>query len=115
MAIYSSILAWKNPWTVDSGRLQSIIHDLTEEQQQRVLGTSGERKLYMEQQPGSKLGKDYVNAVYCYPAYLNSMQSTSCKMLGWVKHKSESGLLVELSITSDMQMTPPLWQKVKRN
>ena len=70
-------LPGKIPWTVDSGRLQSIIHDLTEQQQQRVLGTSGERKLYMEQQPGSKLGKDYVKAVYCYPAYLTSMQSTS--------------------------------------
>ena len=67
----------------------------------------------MEQQTGSKLGKEYVKAVYCYPAYLTYMQSTSCKMLGWIKHKPESRLPGEISITSDMQMTPPLWQKVK--
>ena len=69
----------------------------------------------MEQQTGSKLGKDYVKAVYCHPAYLTCMQSTSCEMLGWMKHELESRLLGEISITSDMQMTPPLWQKVKRN
>ena len=62
-----------------------------------------------------KLGKEYVKAVYCYPAYLTSVQSTSCEKLGWMKHKLESRLLGEISITSDMQMTPPLWQKVKRN
>ena len=69
----------------------------------------------MEQQIGSKLGKEYAKAVYCHPAYLTSMQSTSCKMLGWMKHKLESRLPGELSITSDMQMTPPLWQKAKKN
>ena len=69
----------------------------------------------MEQQTGSKLGKQYVKAVYCHPAYLAYMQSTSCKMPGWMKHKLESRLLGEVSITSDMQMTPPLWQKVKKN
>ena len=69
----------------------------------------------MEQQTGSKQEKEYVKAVYCHPAYLTYMQSTSCKMLGWMKHKVESRLLGEISITSDMQMTPPLWQKVKRN
>ena len=69
----------------------------------------------MEQQTGSKSGKEYVKAVYCHPACLTSMQSTSCKMLGWMKHKLESRLPGEISITSDMQMTPPLWQKVKRN
>ena len=68
----------------------------------------------MEKQTGSKLGKEYVKAVYCHPAYLTQMQSTSCKMLGWMKHKLESRLPGEISITSDMQMTPPLWQKVKR-
>ena len=68
----------------------------------------------MEQQTGSKSGKEYVKAVYCHPAYLNYMQSTSCEMLGWMNHKLESILLGEISITSDMQMTPPLWQKVKR-
>ena len=59
----------------------------------------------MEQQTGSKLGKEYIRAVYCYPAYLTYMQSTSCKMLGWMKHKLESRLQGEISITSDMQMT----------
>ena len=73
-------------------------------------------ELDMEQQTGSKSGKEYiVKAVYCHPAYLTSMQSTSCKMPGWMKHKLESRLPGEISITSDMQMTPPLWQKVKRN
>ena len=69
----------------------------------------------MEQQTGSKLGKDYVKAVYCHLAYLTYMQSTSYEMLGWMKHKLESRLLGEISITSDMQMTLPLWQKVKKN
>ena len=64
---------------------------------------------------GSKLGKEYMKAVYCYPAYLTYMQSMSCEMQGWMKHKLESRLPGEISITSDMQMTPPLWQKVKRN
>ena len=57
----------------------------------------------------------YVKAVYCHPAYLTSMQSTSCEMPVWIKHKLESRLLGEISITLDIQMTPPLWQKVKRN
>ena len=69
----------------------------------------------MEQQTGSKLGKEFDKAVYCHPAYLTYMQSTSCKMPGWMKHKLESRLLGEISITSDRQMTQPLWQKVKRN
>ena len=72
-------------------------------------------ELDMEQQTGSKLGKEYVNAVYCHPVYLTYMQSTLCEMLGWMKHKRESRLPGEISITSDRQMTPPLWQKVKRN
>ena len=60
-------------------------------------------EMEMEQQTGSKLGKEYVKAVYCHPAYLTYMQSTSCKMLGWMKHKLESGLLGEISeIISDM-------------
>ena len=62
----------------------------------------------VKQQTGSKLGKEYIKAVYCHPAYLTSMQSTSYEMLGWMKHKVESRLLGEISITSDMQMTPPL-------
>ena len=69
----------------------------------------------MEQQTDSKSGMEYIKAVYCHPAYLTYMQSTSCEMLGWMKkHKLESRLLGEISITSDMQMTPPIWQKVKR-
>ena len=72
-------------------------------------------ELEMEQQSGSKLGKEYVKAVYCHPAYLIYMQSTSCEMLGWMKNKLESRLLGKISISSDMQMTPPLCQKVKKN
>ena len=69
----------------------------------------------MEQLTGSKLEKEYIKAVYCHPAYLTYMQSTSCKMPGWMKHKLESRLPGEISITSDMQMMSPLWQKVKKN
>ena len=69
----------------------------------------------MEQWTGSKLGKEYIKTVYCHPAYLTYMQSTSCEKPGWMKHKLESRFLGEISITSDMQMTPLLWQKVKRN
>ena len=72
-------------------------------------------ELYMEQQTGSKLRKEYNRAVYCHPAYLTYMQSTSCEMPGCMNHKVESRLLGEISTTSDMQMTPPLWQKAKRN
>ena len=70
-------------------------------------------ELDMEQQTGSKSGKEYVKAVYDDPAYLNYMQSTSWEMLDWMKHKLESRLEGEISVTTDMQMTPPLWQKVK--
>ena len=72
-------------------------------------------ELDMEQQTGSKLGKEYVKAVYCDPAYLTYMQSTSCEMPDWMKHKLESRLLGEISITSDILMTPLLGQKVKTN
>ena len=72
-------------------------------------------ELDMEQWTGSKLGKEYVKAVYCYSADLTYMQSTLCKMLDWIKHKLESRLQGEISITSETQMTPPLWQKVKKN
>ena len=64
-------------------------------------------ELDMEQRTGSKLEKEYVKAVHCHPAYLTYMKSTSSKMLSWMKHKLESRLLGEISITSDMQMTPP--------
>ena len=69
----------------------------------------------MEQQTGSKLGKEYVKAVYCHLAYLTYIQSTSWEMLGWIKLKQESRLPGEISITSDNQMIPPLWQKAKMN
>ena len=69
----------------------------------------------MEQWTSSKLGKEYVKAVYCHPAYLTYMQSISCKMPGWMKHKLESRLPGEISITLDMQMTLHLWKKAKRN
>ena len=72
-------------------------------------------ELDMEQQTGSKLGMVYDKTVYCHPAYLTYMQNTSYKMPGWMNHKLESRLLGEISITSDMQMTPLLWQKVKKN
>ena len=72
-------------------------------------------ELDMEQQTGSKSGKEYVKAVYCHPDYLTHMQSTSCEMPAWMKHKLESRLLGEISITSDMHMTPSLWQKVKNS
>ena len=67
------------------------------------------------QPSGSNFGKEYIKGVYCHPAFLTSMRIASCKMPGWVKHKLESKFLGEISITTDMQMTPPLWQKVKRN
>ena len=65
----------------------------------------------MEQWTGSKLRREYVKAVYCHPVYLTYMQSTSCEMPGWMKHKLETRLLGEISTTSDIQMIPPLWQK----
>ena len=72
-------------------------------------------ELDMETQNVSKWGKALFKAVYCHPAYLTYTQSTSCEMLGWMKHKLESRLPGQISITSDMQMTPPLWQKAKKN
>ena len=72
-------------------------------------------ELDMKQQTGSKSGKEYVKAVYCYPAYLASLHNTLWEMLDWMKHKLESRLPGEISITSDMQMTSPLWQKAKKN
>ena len=69
----------------------------------------------MEQQTGCKSGKEYIKAAFCHPAYLTYMQNTSCKMLGWMKHKLESRFPGEISVTSDTQMIPPLGQKVKKN
>ena len=72
-------------------------------------------ELDMEKQTGSKLGKEYIKAAYCQSAYLAYMQSTSCKMLVYINCKLESRLLGEILITSGMPMTPPLWERVKRN
>ena len=71
-------------------------------------------ELDMEQWTGSKLGKEYIKAVYCHSVYLTYMHSTSCEIPGWMKHKLESRLPGKISVTSDTQMAPPLWQKVKR-
>ena len=68
-------------------------------------------KLDMEQRTGSKLGKEYIKAVYCHPACLTYMQNISGETLGWMKHKLESRLPGEISITSDMQVTPPYGRK----
>ena len=101
------------------GSLQEILHIWSNLSIQRVVNEiymqvkKQQLELDMEQQTGSKSGKEYIKAVYCHSAYLTYMQSTSCKMPGWVKQKLESRLPGELSITSDMQMTPPLWQKAK--
>ena len=72
-------------------------------------------ELDMEQWTGSKLEKEYIKAIYCHPANSTYMQSISYEMPGWMKHKLESRLLEEISITSDIQMISPLWQKAKRN
>ena len=68
----------------------------------------------MEQKTGSKSGKEYIKTINCHPAYLTYMQGTTCKVLDLMKHKLESRLLGEKSITSDMQMIAPLWQKQGR-
>ena len=80
-----------------------------------VCRSGSKLELDMEQQTGSKLGKDHVKAVYCHPACLTYMQSTPCEILGWMKHKLESRLQGEISTAPDMQMTPLSWQKVKKN
>ena len=77
--------------------------------EQLYAGQEQQLELDMEQQTGSKLGKEYVKAVYCHPAYLIYTQSMSWETLGWMKHKLESRLPGEISITSDMQMTPPFF------
>ena len=72
-------------------------------------------ELDVEQQTGSKLGKEYIKAIYCHLVYLTYMQNISRKIPGWMKHKLESRLSGEISITSDTLMIPSLWQKAKRN
>ena len=78
-------------------------------------GQKHQLELDMQQQTGYKSGKEYIRAVYCHPVNWTYMQSTSGKMSGQMKCKLESKLLGEISTTSDMQMIPPLWQKVKKN
>ena len=90
------------------GHLTCLLRNLMQVRKQQL-------ELDMEQQTGPKFGKEDVKAVYCHPACLTYMQSTSCEMQGWIKHKLESRLPGEISVTSGMQVTPPLWQKVKRN
>ena len=65
----------------------------------------------MEPCNGSKLGKEYIKAIYCHPDYLTYMESMACEMPGWMKHKLESRLPGEISVTSDMQITPPNGRK----
>ena len=71
-------------------------------------------ELDMEKQTGSKSGKEYVKAVYCHPAYLTYMQSTSWETLGWMKHKLESSLPGEISITSKCRCHHPYGRKQRR-
>ena len=121
--IYLLLLYWlyQNPWLCGSQQTgkffkrweyQTTLHASWEIFMQ---AKKKQLELDMEQWTGSKLEKEYIRAVYCHPPYLTSMQSTSGKMLGWMKHKLESRFPGEISITLDMQMTPPLWQKVKKN
>ena len=72
-------------------------------------------ELDVEQQTGSKSGEEYIKAIYCCLAYLTSMRNTSGEMPGWMTHKLESRLLGEISTTSDIQITPPLWEKAKKS
>ena len=76
-------------------------------------GKEATLELDMEQQTGSKSGKEYIKIVYCHPVYLTYMQSTSCEMPGWMKHKLDSRFLGEKSITLDTKMR--LWHKVRKN
>ena len=69
----------------------------------------------MEQQTASKSGKEYVKAVYCHPLYLTFMQNASFEISRWMKHKLESTLLGEITITSNIQMTSPSWQKARKS
>ena len=106
---------------VDHNKLWKILqdmgipHHLTCLLRNVYAGKKQQLELDMEQQTSSKLGKKYIKAIYCHTAYLSYMQSISYEMPGWMKHKLESRLLGETSITSNMQMTSPLWQKVKKN
>ena len=103
MAIHSSIIDWRI--LMDRGSWWAKVHGGSEKSDAKQVKKQ-QSEPNMEQQTGSKLGKDYVKAVYCHPAYLTYMQSTSYKMPSWMDHKLESRLLEEISTTSDMQMIP---------
>ena len=110
----SALLTTPKPLTcVDHNKLWKILKEMGIPDHLTCLLINVQKQqleLDMEQQTDFKPGKEYVRAVYCHPAYLTDIQSTSCEMSGWMKHKLESRLLGDISITSDMQMTPPLWQ-----
>ena len=109
---------------VDHNKLWKILRDGNTRPpdlplEKSVCRSGSKLELDMQQQPGSKQERTcnvllYVKAVYCHPAYLTYNQRMSCEMPGWMKHKLESRLLGEISITSDMQMTPPYDRKQTR-
>ena len=72
-------------------------------------------ELDMEQQTGSKSGKEYIKAVYCHPDYLTYMQEYIMRNTGLDEAQAGIKIAERISIISDMQMIPPLWQKVKKN
>ena len=114
------LLFWlcQNLWLVDHNKLWKILKEMGIPDHLIWLLRNlyqVKKQLDMEQWTGSKLEKEYIKAVYCHPAYLTYMQSTSSKMPSWMKHKLESRFLGEVSITSETQMTPPLWQKGKKS
>ena len=113
----TALLTMPEPLTVDHRKLWKILKEMgiPDHLTYFLRNLCAGQELDMEQQTGSKLGKEYVKAVYCHPSYLTSMKSTSCEMIGWMKHKLESRLPEEIWITSDMQVTPPLWQKARKN
>ena len=110
----SALLTMPKPLTMDHNQMWKILKEMGIPDYLICLlrnlyaGQGATLEPGMEQRTGSKLGKEYVKALYCHPAYLTFMQSTSYKMLGWMKHKLESRLPGEISITSDMQVIPPL-------
>ena len=112
MASTSASLTMLKPSTVWITKLWKILQEMGIPDHLtyllRNLYASQEATVRTGQQTGSKLSKEYVKAVYCHLAYLNYMQSTSCEMRDWMKYKLESRLPGEISISSDMQMTPPL-------
>jgi len=90
------------------GHLTSVLRNLYAGQEATVRTGHGMMNWF-------QIGRGVLQGCNCHPAYLTYMQSTSCEMPGWMKHKLESRLLGEILITSDIQLTPPLWQKVKKN